>query len=486
MNVSDIQQDRMTPLAGVAYALPVIPVLILMSTNNVLSGLYATHYGLALTSISMVMLIAGLFDAVTDPTIGYLSDRYHARTGSRRPFVVAGAVLLMPCAWFLLNPGQGVTVVYFLVWYLLFYLAMTLFQIPHLTWGGEITPVSEQKNRVYAYRNYAAYMGMIIFTLIPILPFYEGTKITPEAMRYLVIVAALLLLPTLAIMLCHAPVGAHRRDKTSEPENPFRALMAMLHNKQAMWNVGAILLHSLAAAFYLGLAFMVLESFLGLGQYYVYLVLFHLVVATLAIKPSVWIIGRIGKIKSSILAYAVSIAASALLMVALLNNVYSLALFFVYYGVWAITSALVNVALFSLLSDISDYGTLKSGVDRSASYFSIWSLSNKTCMALGIAASIAIASWFGFDPKVNTQLPQVYWGLALCMSILPIVFNLIAIFCLSKISITSRRHDVIRRRLDALAARASQTRADASSSNTAPKKNDPALRSLRLQTVHDK
>ena len=159
MNVSDIQQDRMTPLAGVAYALPVIPVLILMSTNNVLSGLYATHYGLALTSISMVMLIAGLFDAVTDPTIGYLSDRYHARTGSRRPFVVAGAVLLMPCAWFLLNPGQGVTVVYFLVWYLLFYLAMTLFQIPHLTWGGEITPVSEQKNRVYAYRNYAAYTG---------------------------------------------------------------------------------------------------------------------------------------------------------------------------------------------------------------------------------------------------------------------------------------------------------------------------------------
>ncbi|MFP6762111.1 MAG: MFS transporter, partial [Planctomycetaceae bacterium] len=39
-------------------------------------------------TISMVMLIAGLFDAVTDPSIGYFSDRYHARTGSRRPFVV--------------------------------------------------------------------------------------------------------------------------------------------------------------------------------------------------------------------------------------------------------------------------------------------------------------------------------------------------------------------------------------------------------------
>ena len=483
MNVPNTDQDRMTPLAGVAYALPVIPVLILMSTNNVLSGLYATHYGLALTSISMVMLIAGLFDAVTDPTIGYLSDRYHARTGSRRPFVVAGAVLLMPCAWFLLNPGEGITVVYFLVWYLLFYLAMTLFNIPHLTWGGEITPVSEEKNRVYAYRNYAAYAGMIIFTLIPILPFYEGTKITPETMRYLVVVAAVLLLPSLYVMLRYAPVGVHRPSNARKTENPFLALMAMVHNKPAMWNIGSIVFHSLAGAFYLGLAFMVLESYLGLGQYYVYLVLFHLVVATLAIKPSVWIIGRVGKIKSSMLAYAVSIAASAMLMLALYTNAYSLTLFYIYYAIWAITSALVNVAIFSLLSDISDYGTLKSGNDRSASYFAVWSLSNKTCMALGIAASIAIASWFGFDPKLDSQLPQVYWGLTLCMSILPIVLNVAAIFCLSKITITSARHDVIRRRLDALAARA--TRADAGSSNTTSAKNDSSLRSLRLQTVHD-
>ena len=45
-------------------------------------------------------------------------------TGSRRPFVVIGAVMLVPCAWFLLNLFlQGVTWVYFLVWYLLFYLS---------------------------------------------------------------------------------------------------------------------------------------------------------------------------------------------------------------------------------------------------------------------------------------------------------------------------------------------------------------------------
>ena len=458
------KQHQVSATVGIAYALPVIPVLILMSTNNVLSGIYATHHGLALSAISMVMLIAGLFDAVTDPSIGYLSDRYHARTGSRRPFVVVGSILLIPCAWFLLNPGEGVTVVYFLVWYLLFYLAMTLFQIPHLTWGGEISPVSEEKSKIYAYRAYAAYAGMIIFTLIPILPFYEGTKITPETMRYLVIVAGVLVLPALYMMLRYVPTGAHRPDQTGITENPFQALIALGHNKPAMWYTAANVLHVLAGAFYIALQFMIMESYLGLGHYYVYLLLFHLVVSTLATKLAVKVTFQLGKIKACMLAYAICILASLILMLALLNNAYSLTLLFVFNAVLAVGAAVINVAGFSLLSDISDYGTLKSCVDRSATYFSLISLSSKTCMALGIAASLAIAGWFGFDPKAETQGPQVYWGLTLCMCIIPIVFNAVAIFCLSKTAITSQRHDVIRRRLDARAARASANKSEASKS----------------------
>ena len=458
MNVPDTHLNRMTPLAGLAYALPVIPVLILMGTNNVLSGIYATHHGLALTTISMVMLIAGLFDAVTDPSIGYFSDRYHARTGSRRPFVVAGAVLLIPCAWFLLNPGEGVTITYFLVWYLLFYLAMTLFQIPHLTWGGEISPVSEDKNRVYAYRNYAMYAGMIIFVLVPILPFHEGTKITPDTMRYLVVVAGVLVLPALYMMLRHAPLGVHRPDQTRELDNPFSSLMALRHNQPALWYIGASALHSVAGAFYIALAFIVLESYLGLGQYYVYIVLFQLVFATVVVNPAVTLILRIGKIRACILAYAICVLISLIYIPVLFNNAYSLLLIFIFVAVWATASSIVNVAAFSLLSDISDYGTLQSGVDRSATYFSLTSLTGKTVMALGIAASLAIAGWFGFDPKAGAHSSQVFWGLILCMCIIPILCNLLSIYCLSKITITSRRHDVIRRRLDARAARLSRAK----------------------------
>jgi len=456
MTTAHNKQQQVTALAGVAYALPVVPVLILMSTNNVLSGIYAAHHGLALSAIATVMLIAGLFDAVTDPTIGYWSDRYHARTGSRKPFVVAGTILLMPSAWFLLNPGEGVTLTYFLVWYLLFYLAATLFQIPHQTWGGEISPVSEEKSKVYAYRNYAGYAGMIIFAAIPLLPFSEGTKVTPDTMRTLVVAAAVLLLPTLYMMLRHAPTGAHRPDRDRVHENPFRALVAIAHNKPAMWFIAAAIAHAVAGAFYIALKFMMMESYLGLGQYYVHLLLFHLVAASLAIKPAVSFIQRVGKIKAWKFAYMLSMLVSLLLLLVLLNNAYSLALFVLFNAAYAVVSAIANVASFSLLSDIADYGTYKSGVDRSATYFSLMSLSAKTCMALGIAASIALAGWFGFNPAAETQGAMVFWGLALCMCVIPILLNLIAVYCISKITVNERRHAAIRKRLDARAARAQQ------------------------------
>ena len=450
-------ENQIKALTGIAYALPVIPVLVLMSSSNVLSGIYATHHGLSLAAISVVMLIAGLFDAVTDPSIGYLSDRYYARTGSRRPFIVGGALLLIPCAWFLLNPGEGVSITYFLIWYLLFYLATTLFQIPHLTWGGEISPIAEEKTKVYGYRNYGGYVGMILFMLVPMLPFTESSKVTPDTMRYLVIVAAVLLLPTLYMMLRYVPTGVQGVDQGRVQETPFRAMRALVHNKPLLWFIAASIFFSIALAFYNGLKFMVMDAYLGLGDYYVYLMLFHLLVATASIKPAMALISRIGKIKAYTIAMVFAVFAYVFFPFVLLNNAYSLPFFILVDVVFlAFSSAIGNVAMFSLLSDVSDYSTLKSGIDRSATCFSLQSLASKTCLAIGISLSIGLAGLLGFDPTVETQNAQMYWALTLCMAIIPATLSLMAAFFISKIAITAKRHAVIRKRLDARTARTNQ------------------------------
>ena len=460
MSIDTNNRNSLSPMEGIAYALPVIPILVLMSTNNVLSGIYATHHGLSLSVISGVMLVAGLFDAVTDPSIGYLSDRWHARTGSRRLFVVGGAVMLIPCAWFLLNPGTEVTAYYFLCWYLLFYLAFTLFQIPHLTWGGELSPVSQEKTKAYGYRNYGVYLGMILFTLVPLSPISDSSKVTPETMRYLVFFAAVLLLPTLYMLLRHVPAGSHRLDQPHRPENPFRAMLALGGNTPLLLFLVVSVLFNMASAFYIGLQFMTMEAYLGLGDYYVHLLLFHLLVGTVAIKPGIWLINQVGKVRGWIIAILLSAAAFASLAFALLNSPYTFYALIVFNLVFGFSSAIVNVATYSLLSDISDYGTLKTGIDRSATCFALHSLTSKTCMAIGISLSIGLAGLLGFDPALapGQQGNFVYWGLTLCMAIIPTVLSLLAAACVPRIAITSARHAIIRKRLDARIVRAQQQR----------------------------
>ena len=59
-------------------ALPTIPVYLHLPT------LYGVEMGLGLTATGALLLLARLFDTVTDPLIGYLSDRRHLRGVSER------------------------------------------------------------------------------------------------------------------------------------------------------------------------------------------------------------------------------------------------------------------------------------------------------------------------------------------------------------------------------------------------------------------
>ena len=86
------------------YSLPVIPVYFLVGPLAVINGIYAKNFGISLVEISYVLLICRLFDAISDPVVGFLSDRNYARSGSRKSYVIAGALSLVLAGFFLLIP----------------------------------------------------------------------------------------------------------------------------------------------------------------------------------------------------------------------------------------------------------------------------------------------------------------------------------------------------------------------------------------------
>ena len=146
-----------------------------------------------------MLVVSRIFDAVTDPIIGYLSDRYRTRWGHRKPWLVGGSFVAVVACWFLYVPPGTVSATYFLVWFLIAYLGWTISEIPYRAWMAELSEDYDERTRIATWRTFARYMGFIAFYGIPLLPLFETSEFTPETLRVTAILATVAL-PTTALI----------------------------------------------------------------------------------------------------------------------------------------------------------------------------------------------------------------------------------------------------------------------------------------------
>jgi Na+/melibiose symporter-like transporter len=102
----------------------------------------------------------------------------------------------------------------------------------------------------------------------------------------------------------------------------------------------------------------------------------------------------------------------------------------------------------TILSEIVDYGTLRFGVNRAASYFSTYTIIMKFSLALGGAMGLGIAGYFGFDADSSIFSEKTVFGLQLAISWLPSFFASIAMMLVYFMSISDQSHRIIMRRLN--------------------------------------
>ena len=124
-----------TPLL-IIFGLVNLPLSMLMSpTAAVLPNFYLEYSAVTLAGLATATFVARLFDGVTDPLIGYLSDR----TGNRKPWMIAGSLVVAAGAWFLYNPNPEAGLAHLLGWYLAVTLGWTLIEIPHTAMAAELS-----------------------------------------------------------------------------------------------------------------------------------------------------------------------------------------------------------------------------------------------------------------------------------------------------------------------------------------------------------
>lgn len=134
-----------------------------------LPRLYASEMQLSLALIGAVISAAAISDAVTDPIMGFLSDRVRTRFGRRKPWILFGTPIFALSVWMLLNPAFGITALYLAFWFILLRIGSTLLGLPYAAWGAELSAEYHTRTMIQSAREKYVLVGLIVGSAIPML-----------------------------------------------------------------------------------------------------------------------------------------------------------------------------------------------------------------------------------------------------------------------------------------------------------------------------
>lgn len=207
--------DRVSWLARVAYGSGgIIPIALFNIAGQLMGLLGNISLGLSAFWLGTIMIIPRLWDAVSDPIVGHLSDNARTRWGRRRPYILVGglAVAFSFVAMWWVPRGPAVQAYfggeaaynwfqlsYILVGLLLFFTACTVFEIPHGALGMEMSRDYHERTRLFSAKSFLGNlfaMGtpwLIAITSLELFSGPGGDLI--DGMRYVSIAIAAVLIP---------------------------------------------------------------------------------------------------------------------------------------------------------------------------------------------------------------------------------------------------------------------------------------------------
>ena len=122
--------------------------------------------GFAAILWGIIQFVPRIFDAITDPIMGFISDNTKSKWGRRRQYVLIGALImgLAYVAMWQLYKDDGVVYnfIYFLSWSLVFYLGLTIFSVPYVAMGYEISEDFHERTEIMAVAQFIGQWAWVI------------------------------------------------------------------------------------------------------------------------------------------------------------------------------------------------------------------------------------------------------------------------------------------------------------------------------------
>jgi len=420
---------------------------------NILLGLNPALVGLAIA-------LPRLYDAVTDPVVGAISDNFRSRWGRRKPFMLVGAIgagVTFAAIWW--APTGWDSGSYF--WWLLgmsliFFTFVTLFSVPWTGLGFALTPDYNERTRLMAVNNFMMSAAVLLlpwlFALTK-LPVFEGDGLLGARAVGVGTGVIIAVLGVLSILMTRERVVPPVAKNSSAGPGVWKQFTAALGNPAFLKLSVTVLLMCMGV-------FSVSSLTPYIGIYYIYggdqapaAVLGGIagtvwgVSSMLMVGPVSMLATRIGKRRALLIFLGLSLLGAAAKWFCYTPDIpwlFVIPNFFFALGFCALFTLVA-----SMMADVCDYHELRTGKRNEATLGAVYGW----VMKMGVTAAFAISGFLlnltGFDQALGgDQPPQVILTMRLLDIALPAVAILGAIAVVWSYPITERRALAIRRRIE--------------------------------------
>ncbi|MCA9546647.1 MAG: MFS transporter [Myxococcales bacterium] len=415
----------------------------------------------------ILFFLPRVFDSLTDPIMGFISDNTRSRWGRRRHYVFIGAII-MGVAFTLMwqlhrSDGINYNFAYFLVWSFVFYLGLTVFSVPYVAMGYEMSTDFHERTDIMAVAQWIGQWAWVIapwFWVIMYDPsWFESADVAARELAVWVGIPCALMAMVPALFLKSAPT----LDADYEPltlANLGGALKGILDGfKEAFRSVPFRRL--CVATFFIFNAFNTVAAFSffiivhyifasDAGAAGVWPTLFGSVgalITTFAVIPAVAKLSKaVGKKQAFLLSQGISVFGYVLFWFLFVPGkpwLFLIALPFFSFGIGGLFTLMM-----SMTADVIDLDELHSGLRREGVFGAIYWWMVKFGFAIAGLASGAILTAVGFDPQAASQPESALTGLRLFFSGVPIAGTLIAMWVMRGYDLTEARAHEIRAALE--------------------------------------
>jgi Na+/melibiose symporter-like transporter len=398
-----------------AYAAPAAPLAALYFPVYVyVAPFYAAERGVALSTLGALLIAVRLLDAVSDPAMGWVSDRLHTRFGRRKPWLAVATPLVAVSVWMVMVPPPDAGVGHVALWLSALTLAWTVALTPYYAWGAEITTSYDGRARVTAWREGAALVGTVAAVLL-----YQGAGAGGDGLRAVALFVAVALPLATVAALAGAPeprdwsrtaLGVRAALGALAREGPFRRLLA------------AYFVNGSANAFPAALFLFFVEDVLVAPEAgWLLLVYFLCAIAGMPIWTA--LARRIGKHRAWGVAMLWACAVFAAVPFLGAGDVAAFTVICILTGLALGADLALPPAI---QADVVDHDTATTGEQRTGLFFALWSVATKAALALAGGAALIALDLVGFAPG-GPNAPGALTALALLYAAAPVALKLIAV-----------------------------------------------------------